>query len=211
MSTTINRNLRIMALATLALVSLSCSSGPGNTATERENSAPPSSSPGDIVAWEPTTTVTATSSVPSLQTAEQNKVLMEPLLNIMGLNPELTEVSELEPFMQNKKTMGPALQKLMNRYDKNREYEVRADNFQDLPKDICDKMRAGEGCVEISFYILLEGQPATPLIKAQVTPSENGWVMTEHGLCMIMASLGVRCGIDVGLQSGFNPAVPNES
>lgn len=211
MRATINRNIRTTALAALALVSLSCSGSPENMAAERENNATPSSNPGDIVAWEPAATIATTSSVPPLQTEEQNKVLMEPLLNIMGLNPELSEVSDLEPYMQNKKTMGPALQKLMDRYDKKREYEIRADNFQDLPKDICDKMRAGEGCVEISFYILLEGQPATPLIKAQVTPSKNGWVMTEHGLCMIMASLGVRCGIDVGLQSGFNPAVPNES
>lgn len=68
-----------------------------------------------------------------------------------------------------------------------------------------------KGCVEISFYILLEGQPATPLIKAQVTPGPDNWLLTEFGLCKVMATLSVSCGIDVGDGDSFNPAVPNES
>jgi hypothetical protein len=201
---------RFVAVAAIACMTTSCGAVGGDMALEDKPTATPSSNPGDVVVWDPNTTV-STTTIPTQVPAEERDETLEPLYNIMGLNKALQNDEDLAPYMQNSKTMTKALDRLKSKYKAERRYEIKADSFQKLPKDICAKMRAGDGCVEISFYILLDGQPATPLIKTQVTPGADNWLLTEYGLCKIMATLSVSCGIDVGSGDSFNPAVPNES
>jgi len=199
--------VRLFTAVAMTSFLASCGSNGGSSG---ETVATPSSNPGDVVVWDPSSTVPTTEAQQGLS-LEKREAAMVPILNILGLNPELREISDLEPYMQNKETMSAALQTFRDKYPGTREYEVRADNFQELPDDICDKLRAGDGCVEVAFYILLEGQPATPLMKAQIIPSGDGWLLSEYGLCRIMASLAVSCGIEFEPEAGFNGAVPNES
>jgi hypothetical protein len=204
------RHMKIVRLFAAVVVTSLLSSCGSNGASSEKTVATPSSNPGDVVVWDPTSTVSTTIAQQQLP-LEKREAAMVPILNMLGLNPDLPEIADLEPYMQNKTTMSTALKTLRDRYPGNREYDVRADTFQKLPDEICEKLRAGEGCVEVSFYILLEGQPATPLIKAQITPSGDQWLLSEYGLCRIMLSMAVACGIEFGPEAGVNPALPNES
>lgn len=202
---------KFVIVGALVFVGTGCGTGGGDRTLDSGPVVTPSSNPGDIVVWDPNTTVSSTTTIPTQIPAGERDVTLEPLYNVMGLNDEIQDDEDLAPYMQNSETMLKALDRLKSRYKAGRRYEIKADSFQRLPNDICAKIRAEDGCVEISFYILLEGQPATPLIKTQVIPGPNNWLLTEYGLCKIMATLSVSCGIDVGQGDSFNPAVPNES